>query len=63
MVALTFFGEERFDVHHVHPHESPAVMTTPLFVLAGLSHQFLNVMYDGQGIYRLFPIIFVFVPG
>jgi len=37
MVALTFFGPERFDAHHVHPHESPASMTTPLFVLAALS--------------------------
>jgi len=37
MVALTFFGPERFDHHHVHPHESPAVMTTPLMVLAVLS--------------------------
>jgi NADH-quinone oxidoreductase subunit L len=37
MVALTFFGPERFDHHHVHPHESPAVMTVPLMVLAVLS--------------------------
>jgi NADH-quinone oxidoreductase subunit L len=37
MVALTFFGEERFDHHHVHPHESPIVMTAPLMVLAVLS--------------------------
>ena len=37
MVALTFFGEERFDTHHVHPHESPAVMTLPLMVLAVLA--------------------------
>ena len=37
MVALTFFGEERFDAHHVHPHESPLVMTAPLMVLAVLS--------------------------
>jgi NADH-quinone oxidoreductase subunit L len=37
MVALTFFGPERFDHHHVHPHESPAVMTLPLVVLAALS--------------------------
>ena len=37
MVALTFFGEERFDHHHVHPHESPNVMTVPLMVLAVLS--------------------------
>ncbi len=37
MVALTFFGTERFDTHKVHPHESPAVMTLPLMVLAFLS--------------------------
>ncbi|MDZ4772781.1 MAG: NADH-quinone oxidoreductase subunit L [Planctomycetota bacterium] len=37
MVALTFFGEERFDKNKVHPHESPAVMTLPLMVLAVLS--------------------------
>ena len=37
MVALTFFGAERFDPQHVHPHESPAVMTVPLVVLAVLA--------------------------
>jgi len=37
MVALTFFGKERFDTEHVHPHESPASMTGPLWILAGLS--------------------------
>jgi NADH-quinone oxidoreductase subunit L len=37
MVALTFFGQERFDAHEVHPHESPAVMTLPLMILAVLS--------------------------
>jgi NADH-quinone oxidoreductase subunit L len=37
MVALTFFGEARFDRHHVHPHESPSVMTVPLAALAVLS--------------------------
>ncbi len=36
-VYLTFFGKERFDSHHVHPHESPATMTIPLWILAGLS--------------------------
>jgi len=36
-VALTFFGPERFDAEHVHPHESPAVMTLPLWILAVLS--------------------------
>jgi len=37
MVALTFFGHERYDHEHVHPHESPAVMTVPLMILAVLS--------------------------
>jgi len=37
MVALTFFGAERFDAQHVHPHESPAVMTVPLMILAALA--------------------------
>jgi NADH-quinone oxidoreductase subunit L len=37
MVALTFYGDERFDTHAVHPHESPSVMTLPLAVLAVLS--------------------------
>jgi NADH-quinone oxidoreductase subunit L len=37
MVALTFFGKERFDAAEVHPHESPSSMTTPLMVLAVLS--------------------------
>lgn len=37
LLSLTFFGKERFDHHHVHPHESPAVMTVPLMILALLS--------------------------
>ncbi len=37
MVALCFFGEERFDRKRVHPHESPAVMTVPLALLAFLA--------------------------
>lgn len=37
LTSLTFLGEERFDHHHVHPHESPATMTIPLIVLAVLS--------------------------
>ncbi|MCP3916076.1 MAG: NADH-quinone oxidoreductase subunit L [bacterium] len=37
MVALTFFGDERFDPNHVHPHESPMSMTAPLGVLAVLA--------------------------
>ena len=37
MVALTFFGQERFDSNKVHVHESPMVMTLPLWILAVLS--------------------------
>lgn len=37
LTSLTFMGAERFDHHHVHPHESPASMTVPLVVLAILS--------------------------
>jgi NADH-quinone oxidoreductase subunit L len=37
MFFLTFFGTERFDRHHVHPHESPPSMLVPLVVLAVLS--------------------------
>lgn len=37
LLSLTFYGKERFDHHHVHPHESPAVMTVPLIILAILS--------------------------
>ena len=36
-VFMTFHGEARFDHHHVHPHESPPLMTVPLMALAGLS--------------------------
>jgi NADH-quinone oxidoreductase subunit L len=36
LVFMTFHGESRVD-EHVHPHESPPVMTIPLIVLAGLA--------------------------
>ncbi|MBM4274230.1 MAG: NADH-quinone oxidoreductase subunit L [Deltaproteobacteria bacterium] len=36
-VFMTFYGEARWDHHHVHPHESPPVMTVPLMILAALS--------------------------
>jgi NADH-quinone oxidoreductase subunit L len=38
LIFLTFFGDARWDEGHeghpVHPHESPAIMTVPLVVLA-----------------------------
>lgn len=37
MLALTFFGPPKYDASHVHPHESPPAMTTPLVLLAILS--------------------------
>ncbi len=36
LMLMTFFGKERWEPD-VHPHESPAVMTGPLVVLAALS--------------------------
>jgi len=37
LLFLTFFGEQRFDEHHVHVHESPRSMVIPLVVLAILA--------------------------
>jgi NADH-quinone oxidoreductase subunit L len=37
LLFLTFFGNARYDEHHVHVHESPPNMTAPLIVLAILS--------------------------
>ncbi|AFN73380.1 NADH dehydrogenase subunit L [Melioribacter roseus P3M-2] len=37
LFSLTFLGKERFNHNEVHPHESPAVMTIPLMILAFLS--------------------------
>jgi len=37
LIWLTFFGEQRYDEHHVHVHESPLSMTVPLMILALLS--------------------------
>ena len=37
MMVMTFWGNERFDAAHHHPHESPKIMTIPLIVLAVLS--------------------------
>jgi len=35
VMVLTFFGDRRWDDEAHHPHESPAVMTAPMIVLAG----------------------------
>ncbi len=37
LTTLTFEGSERFDHHHLHPHESPKTMTIPLIILCVLS--------------------------
>jgi NADH-quinone oxidoreductase subunit L len=37
LIFLTFFGEPRYDEHHVHVHESPWSMLGPLCILALLS--------------------------
>jgi NADH-quinone oxidoreductase subunit L len=37
LLFMTFYGQERFDTHHVHPHESPPTMLMPLRILAVLS--------------------------
>jgi NADH-quinone oxidoreductase subunit L len=34
MFFMTFHGEQRFEDDEVHPHESPALMTVPMIVLA-----------------------------
>jgi len=37
LLFLTFFGEQRYDEHKVHVHESPKNMTVPLILLAILA--------------------------
>jgi len=37
LMFLTFFGQPRYDEHHVHVHESPWSMLGPLCILAFLS--------------------------
>ena len=53
LVSLTFFGKERFDKNHTHPHESPSVMTIPLIILAGLSviggYIGIPAVFSGEG--------------
>ena len=34
VMLMTFFGEKRWDAPTAHPHESPAVMTWPMILLA-----------------------------
>jgi len=37
LIYLTFYGNPRYDEHHVHVHESPRSMLGPLVILAVLS--------------------------
>lgn len=37
LINLTFYSNPRYDKEHLHPHESPSVMTIPLIILAVLS--------------------------
>jgi NADH-quinone oxidoreductase subunit L len=37
LLFMTFYGQERFDTDHVHPHEAPPSMLSPLKILAVLS--------------------------
>lgn len=37
LTFLTFYGQERYQSHAHHPHESNALMTTPLWILAVLA--------------------------
>jgi NADH-quinone oxidoreductase subunit L len=63
LIFLTFFGQPRYDTAHVHPHESPWVMTLPLIILAAFAigfgvvgyppdegefHEFLNPVFYGE---------------
>lgn len=64
LVFLTFYGKPRFDEHHLHPHESPAIMLIPLVLLAipsaligflvgwppdeGRFHKFLSPVFYGE---------------
>ncbi len=53
LVNLTFEGNPRYDAHHIHPHESPKIMTIPLIVLAILSvvGGFIGIpeVFSGEG--------------
>ena len=49
LVLLTFFGEPRDRQAHDHAHESPAIMTAPLIVLAVLAVVGGFFAFDGVG--------------
>ena len=37
LIFMTFWGEERFDTEHVHPHESPPMIDRTIKICSGLS--------------------------
>jgi NADH-quinone oxidoreductase subunit L len=47
---MTFLGEEKFPEEAHHPHESPPVMTVPLYVLAGFS-VLIGLLLGPTGVY------------
>ena len=49
LLLLTFFGEARDRRAHEHAHESPAVMTAPLLILAAAAAVAGFVAFDGVG--------------
>ena len=57
MVAMTFFGKARWE-DDVHPHESPAVMTIPLVILAiGSAFLGMALLFWGDIISWLTPVV------
>jgi NADH-quinone oxidoreductase subunit L len=65
LVFLTFFGKERFDTKHVHPHESPAIITIPLILLAIPSAVigFVGFPPDAGSFHRFIEPVFATVTG
>jgi NADH-quinone oxidoreductase subunit L len=49
LFLLTFHGRRRWDEHDVHPHESPALMTVPMMVLA-VGSAFLGLALGPTGV-------------
>jgi NADH-quinone oxidoreductase subunit L len=49
LFLMTFHGQRRWDDHDVHPHESPALMTVPMMVLA-VGSAFLGLALGPTGV-------------
>jgi NADH-quinone oxidoreductase subunit L len=65
LIFLTFFGNERFDHHVIHPHESPKIMTIPLILLAIPSAVigFVGFPPDAGGFHHFIDPVFETVTG